>query len=121
MKQLGLWFDAVHEDAYHLFLTVHSNASIDVHVQSVSSIFVVWTIYPPSYQLLNQIKWIPVGSYQVIKTTSSTTFKPPFDIKSSMGKYEKELIQNEQGQTKLVHFVFHKKVLKEEVVESITG
>jgi hypothetical protein len=117
LKHLSIWFDAVHEDTYHLFLKKLPDTDPILHVQSPSSIFVVWATKPPSNELLQQVSKLSYGYLQVIATTASTTFTPPFPVKVSSSEWEKKILNDNIGQPVWVQYIFQKKESKIEVVD----
>jgi hypothetical protein len=102
----------VHEDTYHLFLKKLPDTDPILHVQSPSSIFVVWATKPPSNELLQQVSKLPYGYLQVIATTTSTTFTPPFLVKVSRSKWEKKILNDNIGQQVWVHYFNKKKKVR---------
>jgi hypothetical protein len=109
LKHLGIWFDAVHENTYHLFLKKLPDTDLILHIQSPSSIFVVWATKPPSNELLQQVSKLPYGYLQVIATTASTTFILPFPVKVSSSKWEKKILNDNIRQPVWVQYIFQKK------------
>jgi hypothetical protein len=117
LKHLGLWFDAVFEDSYHLFLKNLPDTEFMLRVQSPTSLFVVWETRPPSNTILSKIAKLPYGCLQVTPTTASTTFKHPFPVKESNTKWEKIILNNEKEEPFWVQYIFQKKSVKEEVID----
>jgi hypothetical protein len=107
----------VHKDTYHLFLKKLPDTDPILHIQSPSSIFVVWATKPPTNEILQQVLKLPHGYLQVIATTASTNFTPPFPVKVSSSKWEQKILNDNTGQPVWVQNIFQKKESKIEVVD----
>jgi hypothetical protein len=76
-----------------------------LHVQSLSSIFVVGATKPPSNEF-QQVSKLLYGYLQVIATTASTTFTLPFLVKVFSSKWKKKILNDNIGQLVWVQYIF---------------
>jgi hypothetical protein len=77
LKHLGLWFDAVFEDSYHLFLKNLPDTEFMLRVQSPISLFVVWETRPPSNTILSKIAKLLTDVFKY-SNNSFNNFQAPF-------------------------------------------